>query len=230
MRPDEVRIPETPPVDPALIARMTAAAQRDLRPVTPLPGTGVLVSTLFLIFFAVATLGAATLGFFGVPRLSPGAIAVIFPELAGLALLSGATFANSMVPGSRRPFHPAVLLAAGCVLMETAFVLLFPDHSLGRFVPQGLACLKAGLLWAVPAGVLAWFALRRGFAVDPGAAGVAAGTFAGLTGLAMLELHCPNFRLPHVALWHVAVVPAGALAGWGIYFFGSKRKAAELMQ
>jgi hypothetical protein len=230
MRPDELPIPETPPVDPALIERMTEAARRDLRPVRPLPSTGSLVTTLLVIWFAVAMLGAAQLGFFGLLRLSPGAIAAIFPALGGLALLTSAAAVNAMIPGSRRPFHPLVLLAAGCLVLESILVLLFPDHSLGRFVPQGLACLEAGLLWSIPAGVLAWYALHRGFAVDPGAAGVAAGSFAGLTGLLVLELHCPNFRLPHVAVWHLAVAPVGALAGWAIYFFGSKRKAAELMQ
>ena len=33
--------------------------------------------------------------------------------------------------------------------------------------------------------------------------------------------------MPHVVVWHVAVVPIAALAG---YLVGSKRKAAELMQ
>jgi len=93
-----------------------------------------------------------------------------------------------------------------------------------------VACLKAGLAWSLPAGVLSWLVLRRGFAVDRTAAGIAAGAFAGLAGLTVLELHCPNFRLPHVAVWHVAVPPLVALAGWALYFFGSKRSAAELMQ
>jgi hypothetical protein len=230
MRPDDLRLPESPPLDPALVERMAAAARRDLRPVRPLPGNGPLILRLFTVFCAVAIAGGALLGFFGLRRLSPGAIAVIFPELGVLALLTSIVFAGAMVPGSRRLFHPAVLLAAACILMDSAFVVLFPDHSLGSFVPQGLVCFRAGLIWAAPSGVLGWYALRRGFAVDRGAAGIAAGTFAGLTGLAMLELHCPNLRLPHVAIWHLAVVPAGALAGWGIYFLGSKRKAAELMQ
>jgi hypothetical protein len=45
-----------------------------------------------------------------------------------------------------------------------------------------------------------------------------AGTLAGLAGVTMLELHCPNFEALHVMLWHTAVVPAsgaaGALLGW----------------
>jgi hypothetical protein len=230
MRPDELPLSETPPPDPALLERIAAATRTDLRPVKPLPSNGTLVSALLVIWFAVAIAGAARLGFVGLVRMSPGAIGLIFPALGGLALLASASAVSSVIPGSRRPFHPAVLLIGACLLLEAIFVLLFDDRSLGRFVPQGLTCLKAGLLWSVASGLLGWYALRRGFAVDRPAAGIAAGTFAGLTGLTMLELHCPNFRLPHVAVWHLAVAPASALAGWAVYFFGSKRKAAELMQ
>jgi hypothetical protein len=56
--------------------------------------------------------------------------------------------------------------------------------------------------------------LRRGFAVNPAGAGLAAGTLAGLAGLLMLEIHCPNFRAPHVMVWHTAVVPVSAVTGW----------------
>lgn len=114
--------------------------------------------------------------------------------------------------------------------MAAIFALVFDDHSLGRFVPQGLVCLRAGLLWAVPAAVFTWLLLRRGYAVDRSAAGVACGMFAGLAGLSVLEFHCPNFRLWHIMVWHLAVVPISAAVLATIYFFGSKRSDAELMQ
>ena len=40
-----------------------------------------------------------------------------------------------------------------------------------------------------------------------------AGAFGGLSGVAVLELHCANLEAPHILLWHVGVVPASALAG-----------------
>jgi hypothetical protein len=203
-------------VDPALLERIAAASRRDLEPVRPLPGNGALVSTLLVIWLAVAVIGATQLGFVGLVRLPAGATAAIFPALAGFALLASAAAVHAMVPGSRRPLHPAVLLVAACLVMAGIFTLTFHDYSLGRFVPQGVACLKAGLIWSAPAGVLGWYGLRHGFAVDPGAAGIAAGTFAGVIGLTVLELHCPNFRLPHIAVWHLAVVPVCAVAGWAV--------------
>lgn len=231
MRPDD--LPEILPgeaPDPSLTQRIAASMARDLKPVHPLRSTGATISSLLVMFLAVVSLGSATLRFSGLLGLSPGAIAVIFPVLAGLALLAAAASASAMTPGSRRPFHPAVLMSAGCAVMAAIFALVFDDHSLGRFVPQGLVCLRAGLLWAVPAAVFTWLLLRRGYAVDRSAAGVACGMFAGLAGLSVLEFHCPNFRLWHIMVWHLAVVPISAAVLATIYFFGSKRSDAELMQ
>ena len=45
------------------------------------------------------------------------------------------------------------------------------------------------------------------------AAGLAAGTLAGLAGLTMLEFHCANFNAMHVMVWHTAVVPVSGLVG-----------------
>jgi len=230
MRPEDLEILPGSAPDPAVVERIAAAVARDLRPVRPRPAAGAAVAGLLAVFLAVAVPAAARLGFFGVQRMSPGVMAAIFPPLAELALLAAAASVNAMTPGSKRPFHPAALAAGGCCAMAAIFFLLFPDHSLGRFVPQGVACLKTGLLWAAPAAVLAWILLRGGYAVDRAAAGAAGGTFAGLAGLAVLELHCANFRLWHVVVWHLAVVPIAALAGAAVYFFGSKRRDAELMQ
>lgn len=230
MRPDDFEVLPGSAPDPAVLERIAASMTRDLKPVKPLPSTGATVSSLLVVFLAMAVLGASILGFFGLLRLTPGAIALIFPALGGLALLSAAASVNAMIPGSKRPFHPAALMALGCAVMAGIFVLLFRDYSLGSFVPQGISCLRAGLIWAAPTAVFAWMLLRRGYAVDRGAAGLAAGTFAGLAGMAMLELHCPNFRLWHVVIWHVAVVPIAAAVVAAFYFFGSKRRDAELMQ
>jgi hypothetical protein len=231
MRPEDLPgiLPDSQP-DPALLERMAADLARDLRPVQPLPSPGRLVAELLAVFAGVSALGGAALGYFGVRHLGPGAIGLIFPALGGLALLAAAASVNAMTPGSRRPFHPAVLLAAACAAMAAICLLIFRDHSLGSYVPQGVTCLKAGLLWAAPTAILVWLVLRRGYAVDRAAAGIAAGTLAGLAGLTVLELHCPNFRLWHIAVWHLGVVPVAAALVAAIYFFGSKRRDAELMQ
>jgi hypothetical protein len=45
---------------------------------------------------------------------------------------------------------------------------------------------------------------------------MAAGALSGLTGLAMLELHCPNLKAIHVMVWHLAVVIVSTVLGFTI--------------
>jgi hypothetical protein len=98
------------------------------------------------------------------------------------------------------------------------FGLSFHDYQTTNFVSAGVACLITGLKYAVPAAILCALIVWRGFAVKPVAAGLIAGTLAGLAGLGLLELNCVNFEAAHVIVWHTAVVPlsaaGGALCGW----------------
>jgi hypothetical protein len=205
-------------VDPALLDRVAGSLARSLRPVRPLPPAWVLTSGLALICVAVALAGAARLGFYGIQKLSGGERALIFPTLGVLIWLGAAAATGEMIPGSRRRIAPATLLSAGCLALLAVFGVLFHDYRTGQFVSQGVKCLTAGLLHAAPAALVSWLILRRGFAVNPAAAGLVAGTLAGLAGVTMLELHCANFEAPHVMLWHIAVIPvsaaAGAVLGW----------------
>ena len=200
-------------VAPALLDRIAASLGPPLVQVRPLAPAWLLASCLILICAAVAFAGAARLGLYGIRNLSVMQRALIFPALGVLVALAAAACAREMAPGSRRGVSPGVLLGLGCLALDAIFALLFHDFGTDHFVSQGLACLTAGLLHAAPAGLAAWLLLRRGFAVNPVSAGLAAGTLAGLTGMAMLELHCPNFEAPHVMLWHTAVIPLSALAG-----------------
>jgi hypothetical protein len=208
-------------VDPVVLTRVTQSIESSLRPVRPLPRTWVLAVALVAICVAIAMAGAALLGFHGIYNLSVPQRALIFPALAILLGLASIECVGQVIPGSQRRAAPGVLLGVGVLALLGVFAILFRDYRTEQFVHQGIACLIAGLLFAIPAGLAGWFILRRGFAVNPGAAGLAAGTLAGLAGLAMLELHCANFEAPHVMFWHTAVVPisaaAGALLGWGLH-------------
>ena len=105
------------------------------------------------------------------------------------------------------------------------FAYVFRYYHTDHFIAAGIACLLTGLLMAIPAAMLSWLLLRRGFAVNFLAAGLAGGTLAGLCGVTMLELHCANFQALHVLVWHTAVVPAsaaaGALTGWALGAIGA---------
>jgi len=209
-------------VEPALLQRVAGSIKSSMRPVRPLPPTWVLASELILICAAVALAGAARAGFYGIEKMSVLERSLIFPVLGILGWVVAAEFVSEMIPGSRRRIAPGALLGIGSLALLGLFAVLFRDYRTNDFVSAGIVCLMTGLLHAVPTGLVSWWLLRRGFAVNSVAAGLAGGTLAGLAGVTMLELHCANFQALHVLLWHTAVVPgsgaAGASLAWALRF------------
>lgn len=207
-------------VEPAVLQRIAGSIKSSMAPVRPLRPMWMLASGLILICVSVALAGAARAGFHGIEKMTGWDRALIFPALGILAWLAAAGFVSEMIPGSRRRMAPKTLLAIGSLVLLGLFAVLFRDYRTDQFVSAGIVCLVAGVLHAVPAGLLGWCMLRRGFAVNSVAAGLVGGTLAGLAGVAMLELHCANFQALHLLLWHTAVLPvsgaAGALLAWSL--------------
>ena len=206
---------ETPP---ALLKRIADSIHPSLRPVRPLPPTAVLTAGLVLSCAAIALIGAARTGFSGIETLSRGERVLIFSILGILVWMTGKELVAEFTPGSRHRFSPHALLTFSTVIVLGLFALLFRNYHSDHFISAGIACLLAGLFVAMPAALLSWVLLRRGFAVNPVGAGLAAGALAGMSGVMMLELQCANFQALHVLVWHTAVVPvsaaAGGLVGW----------------
>jgi len=207
-----------PEVEAALLKRVADSIKPSLRPVRPLPRTWVLATGLFLICAAVPLAGAARAGFYGLEKMALLERVLIFSTLVILAWVAATEFINEMIPGSKRWVSAGTLLGMGSVVLMGVFALLFHDYHTDHFVSVGIICLITGVLHAIPAALLSWLVLRRGFAVNFVSAGLVVGTLAGLAGVGLLELHCPNFQAAHILVWHTAVVPAsgalGALAGW----------------
>jgi len=222
------------PVAPELVERISGAVLPGLRPVRPMPSAEAMVAALLLLSVAVGAGAAAILGMQGLAILSGAQALLIFAAIGLSGGLAASQSAAEMVPGSKAMANPIALMLGASLALMGIFAILFGGYAMDAFVPQGVPCLTAGLSVALPAGGGAWLILRRGFAVDRAAAGSALGTLAGLTGVTMLELHCPNLRAIHVMAWHVAVVPLGAAGGallaWATHSLGAKRNAAELMQ
>ena len=123
---------------------------------------------------------------------------LIFPALVLVAWLAGIVFAGEMIPGSLRRFSPGVLLGSGSLGLFCLFALLFHDYTTYHFVSVGIVCLLTGLLYAIPAGLLSWLLLRRGFALNFVSAGLAAGTLGGW--LASLCWNCiARISRPHTS-------------------------------
>ena len=200
-------------LDPLVLERIDDSIRASLRPVRPLPPVWVMATGLVLVCVAVSLAGGARAGFFGVARMNLLERSLVFPALCLLACWAAVNFVQQMIPASRLRFSPAALLALCSVALLAVFADLFRDYHTDHFFSAGIACLLAGLLHAIPAGLVSWLVLRRGFAVKPASAGLVAGTLAGLAGVGMLELHCPNFQTAHILVWHTAVVPFSAALG-----------------
>jgi hypothetical protein len=208
-------------VDPRLLGQIGDLIKPSLHPVRPLPPVWLLAGSLVLACAAVSLVGAARAGFFGLAKMSLLERSLVFPALGCIACLVAIGFVHQMIPASRIRVSPRALLAFSSVALLAVFGDLFRDYHTEHFFSAGIVCLFTGLLHAVPAGFLIWLILRRGFAVNATSAGVVAGTLAGLAGVGLLELHCPNFQAAHILIWHTAVIPVsaalGALLGWQLH-------------
>jgi hypothetical protein len=215
---------DAPAVSAALLEHIAGSIKPSLRPVHPLPSAWLLTGGLILIAAAVALAGAARAGLYGIERLTLFGRVLIFPALVLFLWAAATEFVASMIPGSRRRVHPAVLMVVSCLALMGVFAVVFRDYHTTHFVSAGIVCIVAGLAHAIPVALLSWLLLRRGFAVNPVAAGTLAGVMAGLAGITMLELDCPNFQVLHVLVWHTSVVPvagaAGALLAWALQLRG----------
>lgn len=213
---EAVEVPGAP--DPLRLKQIAKAMQGSLRPVRPLPPAWVLTAGVILVCVGVAVGTATRAGFFGIEKMDAWMRVLIFSTLSLFAVVAGSEFVRTMIPGSLRRVSAGVLLTAGTVALVAVFGLSFHDYQTTNFVSAGVACLITGLKYAIPAAILCALIVWRGFAVKPVAAGVIAGTLAGLAGLGLLELNCVNFEAAHVIVWHTAVVPlsaaGGALCGW----------------
>jgi hypothetical protein len=118
-----------------------------------------------------------------------------------------------MVPGSKPGFSPAVLQVVILIGFVSMVGISFRPQGEPSFLASGIMCMKNGLAYSLPCGLLVWLLLRRGAILFPKLAGAAAGGFSGLAGLCVLEVNCANVNLFHILVWHWGVVLIGSLAG-----------------
>jgi hypothetical protein len=120
---------------------------------------------------------------------------------------------RQMVPGSKHALSPAILPTAILATLVVVVAVMFRSQSESAFVTTGLMCFRSGLAYALPAGVLFWVLLRRGAVLFPKLMGAAAGGLAGLIGLSVLEVNCPNLNVFHILMWHGGVILISSLGG-----------------
>ena len=214
---DEILARNAPPDAGSAAIQRAKASLPSLQLVRPLASPWAFALAFITVFAAVSALGAWALGVGGLPLLSGFQRAVIFPVLFVGGIIAAMASVREMRPAGGTRIG-SLALAIGTLAPLAAFALLFSDYGDARFVAEGVNCLLAGVVCAIPAALAIYLLLRRGFVLDWRAAGLAIGTLAGLAGIGMLELHCPILKAPHLMFWHVAVVwvcgIGGCLAGW----------------
>jgi len=139
-------------------------------------------------------------------------------------LLAARTVTSQMVPGARQLVSSRVTILSVCAALVAAIVLLFPYKQDANFVVAGIHCWTIGTLSAAGVGGLSLLVLRRGAWLAPADLGGASGFFAGLGGLAALEICCPNLDRGHIGIWHVGVALTAMLIGGALGALSGARR------
>ena len=186
----------------------------DLTPVRPLPPAGLLTTAFALIFAALVLLGGLALGDRALLSMDWSTAVFIFAALAASACLLAFALSGEMAPGSRRLAPPWMLSLGVLFGLAVLFAALFPYHEDRSFWLHAWQCLRIGLAAGALGAALFWLILRRGAMLHRRASGVLAGMLGGLTGAAILEVHCPNFNNAHILVGHWGAAALGAGIGW----------------
>jgi hypothetical protein len=191
------------------VKRIQARIAANLQPVRPLAPSRLFLCACAIIFLGIVAIGVAPSGMNGwaAQRIA------VFATLAASAVLLAVSMIGQMVPGNKFAQAPAALPIGILTVLLIIFGTTFRPHGESAFVANGLACLKNGLTFSIPAAFLFWLLLRRGAMLFPKLIGAAAGGLAGLVGLSVLELNCPNVNVFHILVWHWGVVLISAAAG-----------------
>jgi hypothetical protein len=208
-----LRSQELPPRSGDRLKQIEAALIADLKPIKPLASPGVYLAAFAGIFVAVCIIGCSIVGQRGWYALSDvQRVAVFVPLMASIALLAFSVV-RQMTPAAKH-VHFSTLVSAGLfvVLLLIMAVIFQPAHE-SAFVRNGLVCFEIGMAFAIPAAILFALVLSRGAALSPALTGATAGGLAGLVGLTVLEIHCPNLNVYHIVVWHVSVTLICAIAG-----------------
>ena len=137
----------------------------------------------------------------------------MFVPLAATSALLAFSLVRQMTPAAKHARSSALLSGSIFVLLLLIMTVIFQPAQESAFVRQGLACFRTGMTFAVPAAFLFALLLLRGAALSPLLTGATAGGLAGLVGLAVLEIQCPDLNVYHIVVWHVSVTLVCMVAG-----------------
>lgn len=193
------------PLSEDQVRRIEVLVLRNLAPVRPLAPERVLLTALALAVLAVIAVGTCLLGTNGWLSLGIFERLTVFLALSGCAGALAGSLSRLIVPGSRHAISPARLPIGVLSVLAVVFATLFHWRRESGFISTGLGCLRVGFACAIPAAAIMWLLLRRAAILSPGLTGATAGGLAGLGGLIVLEIRCPNLNAFHILAWHLGV-------------------------
>jgi len=190
-----------------------SAITANLRPIRPLAPPGTFLFASIAIITGAVAVGAMLAGTnVRTALLAPERIAVLAAATTG-ALTLAVSMIRQMTPGRKLVVDPASLAVA--VLLTTLLVIAFafrPNQET-HFIANGLACMQKGITVSLLAGSLLVLLFRRAAACSRKLFGAVGGGFAGLAGLVVLDLICPNGNVRHILVWHWSEVLICASVG-----------------
>ncbi len=210
------------PVDVPALNSFAARMTENLAPVRPLPSNRTLTLLFTALFIVFALSAAMPVGYLGFYALSIFQKVAIYAGISACALFLSATLVPQMIPGAKRSLNPAVVFPTVLLALVLITLAMFDNFAMDRFVARGIPCFRFGTICAAGSGMLVWLLLRKGFLISPLLTGITAGGFAGLTGFAVLALHCPIQNVTHVVVWHLGVIAVASFAGMLIAWLAQK--------
>jgi hypothetical protein len=195
------------------VERIQAMIAALLEPVRPLAPARFFLGACAIIFLSVVAIGITPSGMDGWAALNGMQRIAVFATMATGAVLLAVSMIGQMVPGNKYALAPALLpIGVLTVLIMIPAVTFRPRAELA-FVQSGLACVRRGLTYSIPAAFLFWLVARRDAILSPKLIGAAVGGLASLAGFTVLELNCPDVNVFHIVVWHWGVVLIGTASG-----------------
>lgn len=211
---DELADAQPWPAIPAnRLRQIQTAVIADLEPVRPLASSSVYLLAFGGLFLAVFCIGCYMVGQYGWHALSDFQRLAVFVPLTAASALLAFSLVRQMRPAAKQPRTIALWAAGSFVFLLLIMTVIFRPAPESAFVQQGLGCFKTGMMFAIPAAFLFALLLLRGAVLSPALLGATAGGLAGLVGLGVLEIHCPNLNVYHIVVWHVSVTLVCVVAG-----------------
>ena len=188
-----------------------------LSAVSPLPS--VLTVTIMLVLASAVVVVASEwpLGLAGWRARNATQIAVNFGILGISSCMLANMLARLISPGSSSTVWGFTILPLLALIGSNS--ILFGDSLSKAFALETFTCWEIGVACASVSAILFWLVLRRGFSLNRVGHGTAAGLLAGLTGVMVLEIHCPILERAHIVAGHLGAALTCMAAGAALGYF-----------